>query len=187
MNKSEDEGSKMKDSNNTAAPTRLTEQPARRGQQRLGALLIILGGCLLLLIGVGILVWQFVGPGNTDTSTGARNTPTSVSQTGKQPAGCTGARQPIDVIQQQTAQGLHLTVAQVQARVLAGKKIAQIATDQGLTASQLHNVELQALRTANSRWQSLGCITPQDVQDNLRRDTGAPSYMDEEFTSWFKG
>ena len=88
---------------------------------------------------------------------------------------------------QQTAQGLHLTVAQVQARVLAGKTIAQIATEQGLTATQLHNMEIQALNTANNRWHSMGCITQQDAQDNLRRDTGSAAYMDEEFTSWFQG
>jgi hypothetical protein len=118
---------------------------------------------------------------------GPSSTPASSSQSAKQPAGCTGAREPVDVIQQQTAQGLHLTVAQVQVQVLAGKTVAQIATEQGLTASQLHDVEIQALRTANTRWQSLGCITQQDVQDNLRRDTGSAAYMDAEFTDWFKG
>jgi hypothetical protein len=87
---------------------------------------------------------------------------------------------------QQTAQGLHLSVAQVQARVLAGKTVAQIAAEQGLTATQLHDVEVQTLRYANNRWLSMGCITQQDVQDNMRRDTGSPAYMDEEFTGWFK-
>jgi hypothetical protein len=88
---------------------------------------------------------------------------------------------------QQTAQGLHLTVAQVQARVLAGQTIEQVASAQGLTATQLHDVEVQALQYANQQWQSQGCITQQDVQDNMQRDTGSAAYMDEEFTSWFKG
>ena len=114
-------------------------------------------------------------------------TPTAGSSSAKQPTACTGAREPVDVIQQQTAQGLHLTVAQLQAQVLTGKTIAQIATAQGLTAAQLRDVEIQALHVANNRWLSMGCITQQDVQDNLQRDIGTPAYMDVEFTAWFGG
>jgi cytoskeletal protein RodZ len=163
----------------------LAERPGRRSSRRAGAWLLILCGCLIILGGASVLVWQLTS--HTGASVGSNSTPTSSSQSAKQPAACTGAREPVDVIQQQTAQGLHLTVAQVQAQVLAGKTVAQIATEQGLTASQLHNVEIQALRTANNRWLSMGCITQQDVQDNLRRDTGSAAYMDAEFTGWFKG
>lgn len=174
-------------SENTMPPIdRLTERPAHHGKRGAGALLFILCSCLFLLGSAGVLIWQFTSHPGAGTSTTASNPSTSSSQSGKQPAGCTGARQPITIIQQQTAQGLHLSVAQVQARVLAGKTIAQIATEQGLTAAQLHNVEMQALHTANNRWLSMGCITQQDVQENLRRDTGSDSYMDAEFTDWFK-
>jgi len=164
----------------------LAERPKRR-RKRVGALLLILCGGLLLLGGTVALTWQLTPHADTNTSTHAGNTPVSSSQSAKQPASCTGAREPVDVIQQQTAQSLHLTVAQVQARVLAGKTVAQIATEQGLTAAQLHSVEIQALHTANNRWLNMGCITQQDVQDNLRRDTGSAAYMDAEFTDWFKG
>ena len=165
--------------------SRLAERPERRSGRRVGAWLFILCGCLIILGGASVLAWQLTS--HTDAPVGSNNTPASSSQSAKQPAGCTGAREPVDVIQQQTAQGLHLTVAQVQAQILAGQTVAQIATEQGLTATQLHDVEIQALRTANNRWQSLGCITQQDVQDNLRRDTGSAAYMDTEFTDWFKG
>lgn len=165
----------------------LTERPERRSKRGAGALLFILCGCLLLLGSAGALIWQFTSHTGAITSAAASTPPTSSSQSAKQPAGCTSAREPVNIIQQQTAAGLHLSVAQVQARVLAGKTIAQIATEQGLTAAQLHNVEIQALHTANSRWLSMGCITQQDVQDNLRRDTGSATYMDVEFTGWFKG
>ena len=164
---------------------RLAERPERRSGRRMRAWLFILCGCFILLGGAGVLAWQLTSHANAPV--GPSSTPTSSSQSAKQPVGCTGAREPVDVIQQQTAQGLHLTVAQVQAQVLAGKTIAQIATEQGLTAAQLHDVEMQALHTANTRWQSQGCITQQDVQDNLRRDTGSAAYMDAEFTDWFKG
>ncbi len=132
-----------------------------------------------------MLIWQLTP--HTNASVGSGSTPASSSSPAKQASGCTGIREPIDVILQQTAQGLHLTVVQVQARVLAGKSLAQIAPEQGLTTAQLHDVEIQALNTANQRWLSMGCITQQDVQDNMHRDTGEASYMDEEFTDWFKG
>jgi hypothetical protein len=165
----------------------LAERPERRSKKSARALLFILCGCLLLLGSAGALIWQVTLHTGATTSMVASNTRASSSQPAKQPAGCTGAREPINIIQQRTAGGLHLSVAQVQARVLAGKTIAQIATEQGLTAAQLHNVEVQALHTANTRWLSMGCIAQQDVQDNLRRDTGSAAYMDEEFTTWFKG
>lgn len=169
----------------SAGRSRLAERPERRGGRRVGALLFVLCGCLIVLGGGGVLAWQLTLHTNApavSTSTQALGSPSA-----KQSTGCTGAREPVDVIQQQTALGLHLTVAQVQARVLAGKTIAQIAAEQGLTPTQLHDVEIQALQYANNRWQSLGCITQQDVQDNMRRDTGSVAYMDEEFTDWFKG
>ena len=165
--------------------SRLTERPERH-RKSAGALLFILCGGLLLLGGVGVLLWQLTSHTGTNTSTGTRNPLASSVQSAKQPAGCTGAREPLDVIQQQTAQGLHLTVAQVQARILKGKAIGQIATEQGLSAVQLHNVEIQALNTANNYWHNKGCSTQQDIQDNLRRDTGSATYMDAEFTNWFK-
>ncbi len=164
--------------------SRLAERPERRGGRRVSGLLFALCGCLIILGGGGVLAWQLSSHSNAPAV--STSTPASSNSSVKQAAGCTGAREPVDVIKQQTAQGLHLSVAQVQARVLEGKRVAQIATEQGLTAIQLHDMEVQALRYANNRWLSMGCITRQDVQDNMQRDTGSPAYMDEEFTGWFK-
>jgi hypothetical protein len=168
----------------SAKRSRLAERPARRGGRRVSTLLFVLCGCLIILGGGGVLVWQLCSHANVPAV--STSTPAGIKSPAKQAAGCTGAREPVDVIMQQTAQGLHLSVAQVQARVLAGKTVAQIATEQGLTATQLHDMEVRALRYANNRWLSMGCITRQDVQDNMQRDTGSPAYMDEEFTDWFK-
>ena len=165
--------------------SRLAERPARREGERVSVLLLMICGCLIILGGAGILAWQLTS--HTNASGVPPGTPTNGSPSAKQPAGCTAAREPVDLIKQQTARGLHLTVAQVQARVLAGKTIAQIATEQGLTPTQLRNLEVQALHDANNRWLSLGCSTQQDVQSNLQRDIGSPTYMDVEFTDWFGG
>ncbi len=169
----------------SAKRSRLAERPERRGGRRASALLFVLCGCLIILGGGGVLAWQLSLRANAPAV--STSTPASSNSPAKQPASCTGAREPVDVIMQQTAQGLHLSVAQVQARVLAGKTVAQIATEQGLTAAQLHDVEVQVLRYANNRWKNLGCITQQDVQDNMQRDTGTAAYMDAEFTDWFRG
>jgi hypothetical protein len=140
---------------------------------------------LLALGGGGVLAWQWNA--HTSSPAGPGSTPTTSSSSAKQSTVCTSAREPVDVIQQRTVEALHLTVAQVQEQVLAGKTISQIATAQGLTPTQLHNVEIQALQYANTRWKNMGCITQQDVQDNLQRDTGTPAYMDAKFTDWFGG
>jgi hypothetical protein len=169
----------------SAERSRLAERPERQGGRRVSALLFVLCGCLIILGGGGVLAWQLTSHANAPAV--STNTQALGSPSAKQSASCTGAREPVDVIRQQTAQGLRLTVAQVEARVLAGETIAQIAAEQGLTTTQLHDVEIQALHYANNRWQSLGCITQQDVQDNMQRDTGSSAYMDEEFTDWFKG
>ncbi|GCE20113.1 hypothetical protein [Dictyobacter kobayashii] len=163
----------------------LDKRLERKKRGHIAALFFLFCGSLVILGGGGVLIWQLTS--HNDTSA-IYNIPAGKSSAAaKQPAGCTGARQPLDVIQQQTARGMHLTVAQIQARVLAGKTIAQIATQQGLTKTQLRNVEVQALQYANNHWLSMGCITQQDVQANMQRDTGSTVYMDEEFTSWFKG
>jgi cytoskeletal protein RodZ len=168
-----------------AERTNLAERPARRANKRVSVLVLVICACLLIMGGAGVLVWQLTFHPTASSVSSAP--PATSSSSAKQSTGCTGAREPVDVIQQQTAQGLHLTVAQVQVQVLAGKTIAQIAAAQGLTAAQLHAVEIQALHVANNHWLSLGCITQQDVQDNLQRDIGTPVYMDVEFTDWFGG
>lgn len=172
--------------NTSTEHSRLAARPERKKRRLVAPLLFLLCGCLIILGGGGVLIWQWSAHASTPTVYNS-STPGSSNSGGKQPAGCTAAREPVDVIMQQTAQGLHLTVAQVQARVLAGKTVAQIATEQSMTATQLHDVEVQALHYANQQWLHRGCITQQDVQDNFQRDTGSAAYMDAEFTDWFKG
>lgn len=179
------ETSKIHENVNTE-DSRMAERPERKNRWGVAPLLFLLCGCLIILGGGGVLIWQWTSHTSTPTVYNS-STPGSSNSGAKQPAGCTGAREPVDVIMQQTAQSLHLTVAQVQARVLAGKTVAQIATEQGLTAAQLHDVEVQVIHYANNQWLHQGCSSQQGVQDNLRRDIGSPAYMDDEFTHWFKG
>src|SRR5262249_9029949 len=136
----------------------LPRKPQRhRGWRRSTLLLVLLGG-VIILGGGGVMAWQLLPPA-------------AVKSGGLRP-GCTGTRIPFDTARQETANGLHLTVAQVQTQVRAGKTMAQIAADQGLTSEQLRALEIHALQVANARWLQMGCITQQQVDSNMQRDVG---------------
>ena len=152
----------------------LPRKPQRRSGWRRSTLLQLLLGGVIVLGGGGVLAWQLLSPAAG-----------KIGGLGL-PQGCTGARIPRDTIRQETANGLHLTVAQVQTQVRAGKTMAQIAAAQGLTPEQLRTLEIHALQVANARWLQMGCITQQDVDSNMQRDVGSPAFMDEEFTDIFR-
>src|SRR3989442_348105 len=59
-------------------------------------------------------------------------------------------------------------------------------TASGITAQQLRALEIHALQQANNYWLGLGCITRQDVTNNMQRDVGDAAYMDSEFTDAFR-
>jgi hypothetical protein len=164
-----------------ASPFR--DRPARRSRKRLLSM-------LLLLLGVGILAGGAIGLVSLLHSyqqTAAVTTP-STSKVGQHslPQGCTPARIPLNVVAQDAANGLHLTVAQIKAQVQTGKTFAQIAATRGITARQLRTLEINALQQANNSWIMLGCITRQDMTSNMQRDVGDSAYMDAEFTDVFR-
>ena len=160
----------------------LPHKPQRhRGWRRSTVLLVLLGG-VIILGGGGVLAWQLLAQAPAAGTSGAPKGGAGSSL----PSGCTSARIPVDVVAQQTATGLHLTVDQVKTQVQAGKTIAQIAAAQGITPAQLRALEIHALQVANARWLQMGCITQQDVDSNMQRDVGTPAYMDEEFTDLFR-
>jgi hypothetical protein len=47
-------------------------------------------------------------------------------------------------------------------------------------------LEINALQQANNYWLGLGCITRQDVTNNMQRDVGDAVYMDQELTDAFR-
>ena len=161
----------------------LDSRPGRRSRKRLLPLLLLLLGVVILAGGSVVLVSLL----NSHQPT-ASATPPSASKVGQQslPQGCTSARIPLNVVAQDTASGLHLTVDQVKAQVHAGKTFVQIATTRGITAQQLRALEIRALQQANNYWLGLGCITRQDVTSNMQRDVGGAAYMDAEFTDVFR-
>src|SRR5690242_20258880 len=158
------------------APNLLVSKPQRasgwRATGRLPMLFLIVGG--LIIIGSGIVLASLflVHP----TTQGGQSAPSSKGKTAPTlPKGCTPARLPWDSIIDQTASGLHLTVAQISAQVQAGKTIDQVAAAQKITADQLHTMEINIMQQANDTWLQKGCITQQEHDSNTTRDIGTPA------------
>ena len=161
----------------------LGNRPVRRSRKRLLPLLLLLLG-VVILAGGGIGLVSLLHSHQLTASA----TPASTSKNGQQslPQGCTPARIPLNVVAQDAANGLHLTVDQVRVQVRTGKTFAQIATTRGIAAQQLRALEIHALQQANNYWLGLGCVTRQDVTNNMQRDVGNAVYMDAEFTDVFR-
>ena len=162
----------------------LGNRPVRRSRKRLLPLLLLLLG-VVILAGGGIGLVSLLNSHQLTASA----TPASASkEDGQQslPQGCTPARIPLNVVARDAANGLHLTVDQVKAQVHAGKTFAQIATARGIASQQLHALEIHTLQQANNYWLGLGCISRQDVSNNMQRDVGDGAYMDAEFSDAFR-
>lgn len=94
-------------------------------------------------------------------------------------------------IQQQVAQGLHLTVAQAKAQLQCNAPvcpgIAEIAAANDFYQARLHNIEIGAIRVAANRLVRLGTLTPrqadQVVQQWQRLDN---SELNRHITNWLR-
>jgi len=159
-------------------------KPRRRSKHPIVFVLPVMG-CLVLLAGGGILLWQFAHPsqsskpppGQGGRSSSGQLTPSS---------GCT-SRLPGDWIAQQLPPQIHLTEAQVKTEVQSGKSVQAIAAAQGIAAQQLYQVELHIMHAGNVRWQQQGCLSQSEYNDNERRAKAmTPAEMDRFFTSLYQ-
>jgi hypothetical protein len=87
---------------------------------------------------------------------------------------------------QQTAQGLHLSVAQVKAQIKGGKSIQDVASEQGISAQQLQSIEISALQAANNQMVAMKCERQADADASVQYyiNKGAQD-MNDRFTYWF--
>src|SRR3974390_2205418 len=88
----------------------LGNRPVRRSRKRLLPLLLLLLGVVILAgSGIGLLNLLYSQQPTANT------TPASARKVGQQslPQGCTSARIPLNVVAQNAAQGLHMSVDQV--------------------------------------------------------------------------
>lgn len=100
-------------------------------------------------------------------------------------------------LKSQIAQGLHLSVAQITAQLQApfnpqsgvpAVGIADIATKQGITADQLHTIEVNAYRAAYNAMVQAGVITQQLADEDVQYySQTSPSHLNDEVTLAFGG
>jgi hypothetical protein len=152
----------------------LRSKPQRRAKWNVSGLFLLFG-FVLVLAGGGVLGWQAVSHQLAQGSQLGKSS--GIAQQKGPPSGdCSHGGQPHynDILKQFVAQGLHLTVTQVAAEIRSGKKIADVAAEQGVSPDQLFSLEIQAYQSADTWLISIGCMNPyaasRDVQSY--RDTG---------------
>ena len=148
----------------------------------------LLAGALVLL--ALLLLWQ-LHPWQTASTTAGTVTNAQ--------AGTTTAKDgqpdpPIywQTIEQSIAQGLHLTVAQVKARLQPppGQRdslgIAHVASEQGISEAQLRVIEINAIQKGHNLLVSMGILTKQGSDEGMQRIRGwDQATLDDHVTGWF--
>jgi hypothetical protein len=168
------------------------EEPPRRAGKRW--LLLSLGGVLLAGFAL-FLLWQF-HPWQKASRGGSIVTGTAISAAAS-PSTAVKEGQPDPPIYWQTieetiAQGLHLTVAQVKARLqpLPGQRdspgIAYVATEQGVSETQLRAIEISAIQKGHDLLVRMGILTQQGSDLGMQRIRNWDQQtLDEHVTGWF--
>lgn len=143
---------------------------------------------LLLIAGASVLTWQTVRGGKATSAVGSGAT-TQTSQTSKSSNTNKGGVPQIfwETIQQQVAQGLHLSVEQVKTRLQEGKTMQEIAAAQGISADQLYSIERGAVHQALEKEYSTGIDTfPEKKREMQSWDAMDPREMDSNVTYLFR-
>lgn len=174
----------------TDEPSLLQSKPQRRSGVRWTTILLIAGCGVILIGGVALALQLLSRPQNAPASStpGSANAtqPASISKVGTPAANTCAPRLPWDMIKQDVANGLHLTVVQVTTQVHSGKNIQEVAAAQGFSPQQLHTLEINALRRGNAYWLRVGCIDQQGANDNEQRYTiETLQQLNDDFTTLF--
>lgn len=164
----------------------LEEAPRRAGKRWL---VVTLVG--VLLVGLALLLfWQLhprqgTSVGGTSVQ-GTASTSTTVKEGQPDP--------PIywQTIEENIAQGLHLTVAQVKARLQppSGSRdslgIAHVAAEQGISEAQLRVIELNAIQKGHNLLVRMGILTQQGSDLGMSRIRHWDQVtLDDHVTGWF--
>jgi hypothetical protein len=155
---------------------------------------LIVAGALLVVL-ASLLLWQFhpwqrAANGGTAASTtatiGTANTSTAAKEGPPDP--------PIywQTIEENIAQGLHLTVAQVKARLQPppgqrdSSDIGHVANEQGVSESQLRSIELNAIQKGHVLLVRMGILTQQGSDLGMQRIRNwDQATLDDHVTGWF--
>jgi len=87
----------------------------------------------------------------------------------------------------QVAQGLHLSVDQLQAQLKAGKSLDEIAAAQHVSSSQLHTIVMNALQSTLNKAVAAGDLTQQQANQFMQYVQNHPKMVDQLLSHHFKG
>lgn len=160
--------------------------------------LIVLGGCivvaLIVFFGVQLLTQQSANnSANTSSGTGLsnnNNAPPNATGTLPSNKGTSSgySAEFLATLKSHIAQGLHLSVDQVTNQLEGGKQISDVASEQGVSSSQLNTIEINAYQAAFDQAVQEGTYTQAQADSymqNYRRQD--PNRMNVNITQLFGG
>jgi hypothetical protein len=173
------------DQSENTAPSLLQSRPQRKAKWRRRRALFV----VLLLAGAAIIVGTGTVLAVSSTTNSTANTTSSANTNKQLPSSCGQGSLPLSywkALLGETAQGLHLSVAQVKAQIKGGKSIQDVASEQGISAEQLQSIETSALRAANNQMVSMQCESQAKADANVQGYINkGPQDMNNHFTDWF--
>lgn len=163
-----------------------------RSRKPWGRLVMLLGGGILVVGAVLLLVWQGFAPHAPSSRSSAVS---ATSTTAAPKSGQSGQGDPPiywQTIEQQIAEGLHLTVAQLKARLQPppgqrdGPSIAVIAQEQGIPEAQWRTIEIDAIQKGHDLLVSMGYLTKQGSDQGMQTIRNwDQATLDDHVTRWF--
>jgi hypothetical protein len=182
----------------------LQSRPQRRSRRGLATLLFLLGALVIAGV-IAIIAWQALSLHHPSTSSSVTGTSTPASNKGNSSNSTPpGWNDPViywQTIREQAAQGLHLTVAQVTAKLRAagamstptplanknsaapdtGAPMTAVAVQQGISTDQLRTIELNALRKACDVMVAQGKLAQADADQRMQMFEG----WDQGTLNWY--
>lgn len=173
--------------------TDLHSKPQWQSRRRLPMLLLLLG-CVIVISGGSVLLWQLVPHqlvstlGNNQPPSPPVQAATAVGKGNQSLKDCSHGFPPSynATLKQQFAQGVHLSVAQVNATIHAGKSIQGLAAEQGVSPGQLFSLELHAYQVADDLMVTYGCMNQYSANLDVQRyQEGGAAQLNYDFTFLF--
>ena len=178
----------------------LQSRPLRRQRRGLALLLSLLGTVLVVTV-VALVAWQALSSHASTTGTRAASSSKGNSSASAVPPGWNDPAIYWDPIRTTVAQGLHLNVTQVAARLRAatpagyltptssnkgsapdpGIPMTTVATQQGLSTAQLHTLELSALQNGCNAMVARGQLSQEDANQRMQMFNG----WDQGTLNWY--
>jgi hypothetical protein len=128
------------------------EQQQKKGRTRI----LFLAG-LLLVVGIGLLAWQVFARQTPQTSSISNNPHFSAQSS--PPASKSTPPEVANVVRQQVAQKLHLSVDQLTTRLQSGVSIEALAAQQGMTPDEWRTFVIATYQAAFEQAVNAGKLT----------------------------